>query len=1042
MRAYQTTESGPQDGREVIGVGAYPSLLSRLAVLCFCTAAFAAGILIPAQGQTAETWRILAVRVSFPQESPDGETTSGDGGFDLRPFADAQEAYRFPFDIPPHDRSYFEAHLQALANYYRTVSQGQLEIDYEVYPRDPAASYVLSTPLKDYGNGRSRQEIDERITRLFRDGIAAADSAEGENLDFSQFQAFAVFHAGLGGESSQALNDIPSAFVSAADLDHYAGGPIPVDGGARTVGGGMLLPEATSADGRGGLNGTLVRFFANLLGLPGLSNFEDDLPAVGDWSLMDTGANNFVSAARLGLPPLTGNSADTVLVGFIPSRMLAWSRIQLGWLIPQTVTHNDTVRIVAPHVVSDLPQAVKLPISADEYFLLENRISRLDLRGRTPHIEFSRGAEGGVWLSVDDYDAFIPGSGLLVWHIDDAVVRAANDGAAVNCNPRYRIATAQYRRGVSLEEADGLEDIGNISSSRIIQGGIVSFSDIEGGPQDPFYAGNNTRFGPDTHPDTRSNLGYPTGITVEILSPPGDTMTVAITFAQQQDAWPVTGLPPIGLQAPRAIDLDGDGVKEIIRSQPPEISSELSAWEIDGRSRGGFHFASAFTPAIGRLPLQDPTINREGIVGSSQSAPLVWLDGDLVVLPPAGGLPSDAHISAPPVVARFSGSGSVDIWGWSHGSIRWGDAVPDSRGTVDLGSFSISSITTGNIDADPANELIALTETGRLFVVENNGASREIASFADPIVGAPVLADLDRDGDDDIAVVTAGGTVSILNADGPVHDSAPVPGGAASSPVLGDLDGDGFVEVLFGGTGRLWGMRFNGVLQTDTPLSFPLKDETGPIEAPPVLADLDGDGSMDILAGSTGGLVYGLRSSGESLPGFPLAAVGAIRTSPLVEDLDGDGTLELVAFTDNGAMHLWHLESVDPSFTGNRVIWGQQGGGPGNAGRLLQNPQADPPDTQSTLLPPDRAYCYPNPIRNASARIRFYLGDAAQIDVTILNAIGEIVDRLSLAEPVARTDNEIPWDTSDYASGLYICRIEAIADGRSEVRFVKAAVIK
>ena len=1041
-RAYQTAESGPQDGREVTGRGAYLSLLSRLAVLCFCAATLAVGIFVPAQGQAADTWRILAIRVSFPLESPDDETTSGDGGFDLRPFADVREQYRFPFDIPPHDRSYFEAHLQALANYYRTVSQGQLEIDYEVYPRNPAASYALSTPLKNYGNGRSRQEMDARITRLFRDGIAAADSAEGDHLDFSQFQAFAVFHAGLGGESSQALNDIPSAFVSAADLEKYVGGPVPVDGGARTVEGGMLLPEATSADGRGGLNGTLARFFANLLGLPGLSNFEDDLPAVGDWSLMDTGANNFVSAARLGLPPLTGNSADTVLVGFIPSRMLAWSRMRLGWLIPQIVTHNDTVRIVAPHVVSGLPQAVQVPVSADEYFLLENRISRLNLRGRAPHIEFSRGAEGGAWLSVDDYDAFIPGSGLLIWHIDEAVVRAAADGAAVNCNPRYRIATAQYRRGVSLEEADGLEDIGNISSGRIIQGGIVSFSDIEGGPQDPFYAGNNARFGPDTHPDTRSNLGYATGITVEILSPPGDTMTVAITFAQQQDAWPVTGLPPVGLQAPRAIDLDGDGTKEIIRSQPPEISSELSAWDIDGKSRGGFHFASAFTPAVGRLPLQHPTIDPEGIVGSFQNTPLAWLDGNLVALSPAGDLPSDARISTLPVVARFSGNRPVDIWGWSHGSVRWGDAAPGSSGTVNLGAASISSVAVGNIDADPANELIVLTATGHLFAVESNGASREIASLADPIVGAPVLADLDRDGDDEIAVVTADGAVHILSADGPVFQSAPVPGGAGSSPVLGDLDGDGFVEILFGGAGRLWGMRFNGVLQTDTPLSFPLKDETGLIEAPPALADLDDDGSVDILAGSTGGLVYGLRSSGESLPGFPLAAVGAIRTSPLVEDLDADGTLELVVFTDTGAVHLWRLESVDPSFTGNRVIWGQLGGGPGNAGRLLQLPQADPPDAQSTLLPPDRAYCYPNPIRNASARIRFYLGDNAQIEVTILNAIGEIVDRLSLTDPVARTDNEIPWDTSDYASGLYICRIEAVADGRSEVRFVKAAVIR
>ena len=61
--------------------------------------------------------------------------------------------------------------------------------------------------------------------------------------------------------------------------------------------------------------------------------------------------------------------------------------------------------------------------------------------------------------------------------------------------------------------------------------------------------------------------------------------------------------------------------------------------------------------------------------------------------------------------------------------------------------------------------------------------------------------------------------------------SAPVPGGAGSAPVLGDLDEDGYIEVIFGGEGRLWVVRFNGVHQTDTPIAFPLKDETGLISA-------------------------------------------------------------------------------------------------------------------------------------------------------------------------------------------------------------------
>ncbi|MBT3604817.1 MAG: hypothetical protein HN521_17285, partial [Candidatus Latescibacteria bacterium] len=315
--------------------------------------------------QAIETYRILALRISFPVESPNEETTSGNGTFDLRTFAEVQDSLAYPFDMPPHNRTYFEAHLQALANYYATASNGQLAVQYDVYPQAENDSYELTTSLIEYGNGRTRNEVSERIVRLFRDGILAGDNIEGDQLDFSQYDAFAVFHAGLGGEASQALNDIPSAFISQSDLIEFVEGPITVDNGAFTITSGMLLPEAISTSGRGGLNGTLARFFASQLGLPGLSDFENDLPAVGDWSLMDTGANNLIEADKLGLQPLRTSFEDdddddddrisNTLIGFLPSLPMAWSRIKLGWLTPTTVTRSDTVRIAASHIQSGLP---------------------------------------------------------------------------------------------------------------------------------------------------------------------------------------------------------------------------------------------------------------------------------------------------------------------------------------------------------------------------------------------------------------------------------------------------------------------------------------------------------------------------------------------------------------------------------------------------------------------------------------------------------------------------------------------------------------
>ena len=983
-------------------------------------------------------WRILALRVSFPAEDPDDETTSGRGTFDLRPFHEVRDSLRFPYDAPPHDRAYFQAHLSALSNYYGTVSQGHIQVEYEVYPRDPQASYQLDTPLKEYGNGRTGQEIAQRQTSLFRDAILAAGSAEGANLQMADFQAYAVFHAGLGGEAgAQALNDIPSAYISLADLERHAEGPIPVDGGAHAVTGGMLLPEAISTDGRGGLNGTLARFFANQLGLPGLSNFEDGLPAVGDWSLMDTGNINALSAARLGLQSLTANPADTLLVGFIPSGMTAWSRIRLGWLAPQVVTHNDTVQIIAPHVQADLPQAVRIPISADEYFLLENRISRLTLQDRVPEIRFSRDDSSGVWLSVDDYDAFIPGSGLLVWHVDDAVIRASDNDNPINSNPKFRIATSGitslYRRGISLEEADGLEDIGNVSASRVVHNGFISLSTIEGGPLDPFYVGNAVQFGPDTRPGSTSNLGYPTGITIEVLSPPGDTVTVAIAFGGTQANWPVTGLDAAGLQAPRAMDLNGDGRKEILWGQ----GNTHGAWNLEGTPTGALTFSTLLATAVGDLV---PGGTEELIFGDA-SGPAMWAGGQFEL--PAVGNPDrqGAVVSAPPLIGPFAGGALTDVWGWSDGRIEWG-LFAGQQGAAQIGSGSFSALALGNFDADPSNELAVLTWSNELYAVEDSGEIHRIADLGDPAVGGPAVADLDHDGTDEIVIVDTQGAASVYNLDGLLWQSLSVPGGAGSAPVLADLDADGFVEILFGGHGRLWAVRFNGVAQADAALAFPLKDDAGLIQAPPVVADLDADGIPEILVGSTGGIVYGLSADGSPLAGFPFTALGPVGVSPLVDDLDSDGHLELAVFTRTGDLHLWRLGDTVSAVPGGRVLWGQAGGGPGNTGRLLGVPDGSPPAQTAELLPPRRVYCYPNPVRGPRAHIRFYLGSAAQVGVTVLNALGEVVERLAMQNPVPLTDNEILWDTSNYASGLYICRVEATTADRSEVRFVKAAVIR
>ena len=60
---------------------------------------------------------------------------------------------------------------------------------------------------------------DEKLGELFRDAIQTADA--NSNINFSQFDVYIVFHAGVGSEFTQDFDttpsDIPSVFLNQDD---------------------------------------------------------------------------------------------------------------------------------------------------------------------------------------------------------------------------------------------------------------------------------------------------------------------------------------------------------------------------------------------------------------------------------------------------------------------------------------------------------------------------------------------------------------------------------------------------------------------------------------------------------------------------------------------------------------------------------------------------------------------------------------------------------------------------------------------------------
>ena len=96
-----------------------------------------------------QIWRVVVLRVDFPLEEPDELTTSGTGQFDLRSLTEALPDYESPYDTPPHDRAFYEAHLVALDRYYDTVSEGRVRVQAEVFPRAADGAYRLPASQQD-----------------------------------------------------------------------------------------------------------------------------------------------------------------------------------------------------------------------------------------------------------------------------------------------------------------------------------------------------------------------------------------------------------------------------------------------------------------------------------------------------------------------------------------------------------------------------------------------------------------------------------------------------------------------------------------------------------------------------------------------------------------------------------------------------------------------------------------------------------------------------------------------------------------------------
>lgn len=997
------------------------------------------------------TIRLLAIRVEFV---PDADARStGDGTFDYSDW-DGRT-----FDGPPHDREYFELHMLALKKYYETVSYGRLRIEFEVAPADSRSAYVLPEAMGYYHDFSEEQVwYVNQVESFVRDAFASAD--EDENVDFSQFDGYILFHAGADWQSDVNLDspfDLPSAHIS-------LGEPIVVNDGSWEIWDAAIMPETSSQDGLTiVLNGTLAHEVGHTLGLPDLYNTSNFFPAIGYWGIMDSGG-------RIGL--LVGDEEEgweVFVYGLVPGPPCAWSKEFMGWLDPVVLLDDaEDVSVRASVLGGEGERLYKIPVTSDEYFLIENRLDDR-LGDLTIAIDVEQGvALGPIHPDCDpdvevcpvfhEYDFLMPGPGLLIYHIDDTRV-------IPGLMPYDTVNSDSHRRGVAVEEADGIMDLGN----------LYSFY-WAGSRYDPFFAANNDSFAWDTFPSTDNNTGGKTYVAVTRISDAGAEMTMNVRFDRWKPGWPIDVGEPLGRMSPRVADLDADGVSEVLVAAK---SGNVYAWRADGspfidspipESNGVFSEAPggvSYTPAVADL---DGDGDLEVIVASDAGSLYVWdhadSDMDGFADAHAPGLPVwlDGAASAAPLAADLDAGGGLEIAATSQGGYltivnHEGEHVQYSP--YGFGHLVLEDVTlaAGDLDGDPEAELVMSTSNrGWVAALNADGGSVRgwpvaVDSWTDQRVGV-LLGDLDREADGalEVVAVAENGEVRVWDRRGRMLPGWPADlgTGVPSRGALGDLEGDGYLEIVVPlGQEGVAGIRVNGTRVENWPLELDPGDSTGAASSLPLVGDLDGDEGLDVLIGGPDGNVFAWGGvSGDLLPGWPMSSDPSLG-SPWAGDADGDGELDVLVVGDAGRVLFYGLPYRCDA---RSIVWPTEAASPAGTACYPDSLLGDAPRETPGLLAQDRTYCYPNPAVGVDPTLQIYLEETADLEIEFLDVTGQVVDRMT--RKGRHTVNQFAWDTSGMASGLYIVRVTATGQypeshvgfprtrSRSETMLLKVAVVR
>lgn len=963
-------------------------------------------------------------------------------------------------DFLPHDEAFFDRWMVHLTDFFAEASHGAYNLEYTIYPQ----VLTMPNPMAYYG-GDSAERIDWRLPQIIPDFLAQID----DDVNFNNYGGVIIFHAGQGQESDIdriRTDQIWSTFLTRRNLQAFFEpnnnnyrGVITNDGAALTN--VVIVPEdefqdyfpVPPADNADmylfSIYGVLAHQFGHLIGLPTL--FDNDSSngfsqGIGNWGLMGTGVWN--------------------ANGYVPAQLSAYSRYMLGWENP-VVLSQSSVNNPLDHFLNHSPDAIrmyKVPISASEYFLVENRQQNpdgsLDPYSSQPSYSFKLLPEGEQQYyenypllpyfdfmtnryADSEWDFFLPGlggpfppgsavlqdgSGILIWHIDENII-AENFTSNFDMN---RINADATRKGVDLEEADGIEHLDTSAPD------VYKY----GSPFDSFRAGNNDYFGNMYHngllslPTSASNYG---GIPLEIynISASGNRMHFSVNFRWSLE----TAYQGENSVSACAVDFNGDGDVELFYPMP---DGQLYMWENDV-------LANEF-PITRMSVAKNYTWDGDSFYVPMQQSSLSRLyrlnkDNKSYIY-----TQNQAHWASHPVsfgdklalpINRIS---SVNPDSYASSSVVILDKANDSIVT----SVNFSGVIGSNIvDFRDKLSLVYKDQTGAYWLATINKADWDINAMslnipADSVIVGIFQAPIVPGSANGELIVQCRNSLYVFNSNLQAingfpysHNLVLAHDNSYYAPLsIADVDGNGSLDILIGGDNDFLVLDYQGGRMN--PVTTRLSGNRDGIGSGLYAMDIDADGKAELLGNFSMNRLCVWEDDYRMKGGFPVAFSQRSRSLPFAAKANDD-SWHLYSATDNGSIFRTPLANAPASIPG--LAWTTE------YANLLRSASIDPaalPNQyqNAELFVPGQLYIYPNPLKsiyNQKLILNVMPTRDVSLELSIYDISGSLIVRQeAIARAYLRNLDIFNIPAHKLSSGVYI----AVIKSDSESKRIKFSVEK